>query len=137
MLMLMKKLVRFCAFSAIVSMTVRAETLTLNKGDHVAFVGNALADRMQHDGWLESLIVAKFPHHDLVFRNLAVSGDEVATWHRSENFGSRDEWLTKAKADVVFAFYGFNESFKGQDGLQKFKQDLEKFMTHNKEQNYN
>ena len=104
------------------------QPLTLNKGDHICYVGNALADRMQHDGWLETLIYAKFPKHELVFRNLAVSGDEVATWHRSENFGSRDDWLTKTKADVIFAFYGFNESFQGRDGLDKFKGDLDEFL---------
>src|SRR5947207_4978256 len=104
------------------------QPLTLNKGDHICYVGNALADRMQHDGWLETLIYAKFPKHELVFRNLAVSGDEVATWHRSENFGSRDDWLTKTKAAVIFAFYGFNESFRGRDGLDKFKGDLDEFL---------
>src|SRR5256885_16047701 len=84
--------------------------LTLNQSDHICYLGNALADRMQHDAWLETLIYAKFPRLDLVFRNLAASGDEVATWHRSENFGSRDDWLSETKADVIFAFYGFNRS---------------------------
>ncbi len=105
-------------------------------GDHIAIVGNALADRMQHHGWLETFIVAKHPDHDLVFRNLAVSGDEVVTRHRSENFGSPDEWLTKVKADVIFAFFGFNESFRGNAGLDKFKQDLDKYLKDTKAKNY-
>src|SRR6185295_5174015 len=113
-----------------------AQLLTLNKGDHVCLIGNALADRLQFDGWLETLIVSKFPQHDLVFRNLAASGDEVATWHRSENFGSRDQWLTKTKADVILAFYGFNESFKGKEGIEKFKGDLDKFLKETKAKNY-
>src|SRR4051812_25523190 len=122
------KSLRLCAFFGLLGASATAETLTLNKGDHVCLIGNALPDRMQHHGWLETLIYAKFPNHDLVFRNLAASGDEVATWHRSENFGSRDEWLTRTKADVILAFYGFNESFKGQSGLEKFKKDLDKFL---------
>ncbi|PYK98178.1 MAG: hypothetical protein DME19_13530 [Verrucomicrobia bacterium] len=113
-----------------------AQVLTLNKGDHICYLGNALADRMQHHGFLETLIYAKFPDDDLVFRNLAASGDEVATWHRSENFGSRDDWLTKTKADVVLAFYGFNESFKGPEGLDKFKQDLDKLLKEIKAKDY-
>jgi len=113
-----------------------AQLLTLNQGDHICYLGNALADRMQHDAWLETLIYSKFPRHDLVFRNLAASGDEVATWHRSENFGSRDEWLTRTKADVIFAFYGFNESFKGPGGMDKFKSDLDKFLKDARTQNY-
>jgi len=113
-----------------------ATALEPKQGDHIAVVGHALADRMQHHGWLETLIYAKFPDHDLVFRNLAVAGDEVATWHRSENFGSRDQWLAKTKADVILAFYGFNESFAGDAGLDKFKQDLDKFLKDTTAKNY-
>ena len=91
---------------------------------------------MQLHGSLETLIHAKFPQQELVFRNLAASGDEVATWHRSENFGTRDEWLTKTKADVIFAFYGFNESFKGAAGLDKFIKDLDTFLKDTKTKNY-
>jgi azurin len=110
--------------------------LKLNKGDHVAIIGNTLPDRMQHDGYLETLVFAKHPQHDLVFRNLAVAGDEVAFRHRSENFGTPDEWLTKVKADVIFAFFGFNESFKGPEGLAKFKADLETFLKDTARKNY-
>src|ERR1700730_14440759 len=55
-----------------------AGQLELRKGDHVCIIGNALAERMQHDGWLETYLHARFPQHDLVFRNLGFSGDEVA-----------------------------------------------------------
>ncbi len=119
-----------------VSRLVMAAPLELKQGDHVCLIGNTLADRMQHDGWLETLICAKYPQHDLVFRNLAVAGDEIVTRHRSENFGSPDDWLTKTKADVIFAFFGFNESFKGAAGLDKFKQDLDKFLNNTKAKNY-
>jgi glucose/arabinose dehydrogenase len=113
-----------------------AAPLELKQGDHICIIGNTLADRMQHDGWLETLIYAKYPKHDLVFRNLAVAGDEVAFRHRSENFGSPNDWLTKTKADVVLAFFGFNESFKGAAGLDKFKQDLDKFLKDTKANDY-
>lgn len=132
----MQKLTRFLSLLVCVSVTAAAETLSLNPGDHVVLIGNALADRMQHDGWLQTLIYARFPNLELAFRNLAASGDEVATWHRSESFGSRDEWLTKTKADVILAFYGFNESFKGPQGVDKFKQDLDKFLKDTKSKNY-
>ncbi len=119
------------------AMAIRADAaLELKQGDHISIIGNALPDRMQHHGWLETLIHAKYPQHELVFRNLAASGDEVNTWQRSENFGSRNDWLKKTKADVIFAFYGFNESFKGDAGLDKFKQDLDKFVKDTKAANY-
>jgi glucose/arabinose dehydrogenase/azurin len=114
----------------------RVGTLKLKKGDHIAIVGSALADRMQHSGHLETLIHAKHPQHDLVVRNLAFAGDEVATRHRSENFGSPDDWLKKVEADVVFAFFGYNESFAGYEGLEKFKSDLDKFLKNTVKQNY-
>ncbi len=106
----------------------QASRLELKPGDHIAIIGDTLADRFQHSGWLETYIYAKYPGYDLVFRNLAAAGDEVVIRHRSENFGSPDDWLKKTKADVIFAFFGFNESFKGHDGLSQFKADLDKFI---------
>src|ERR1051325_608200 len=99
--------------------------LKLEKGDHVCVIGNTLADRMQHDGWLETLIQSRFPQHELVFRDLGYSADELTTRLRSANFGNPDQWLTMCKADVVFAFFGYNESFGGESGLPKFRVDLE------------
>lgn len=124
------------SFALVLPNRAASAALELKPGDHLALIGNALADRMQHDGWLETLIVAKFPKDDLVFRNLAVAGDEVVVRHRSENFGSPDSWMTKTKADVIFAFFGFNEAFKGEAGLDQFKQDLDKFVKDTQARNY-
>lgn len=124
------------ALIAACASVTHAQKLTLDKGDNITFLGNALADRMQHSGWLETLIHQKFADKDLVFRNLAVAADEVDTWHRSEQFGSRDEWLTWTQTDVIFAFYGLNESFDGYEGVEKYKQALEKFIKDSAKQNY-
>src|SRR4051794_4390461 len=61
--------------------------LELRRGDHVAVIGNTLADRMQHDGWLEARLHARFPDHDLTYRDLGFSGDEIGLRLRSANFG--------------------------------------------------
>ena len=53
------------------------EKLEIGHGDHISIIGNTLADRMQHDGWLETYLHSRFPKHDLVFRNLGFSGDEL------------------------------------------------------------
>src|SRR5262249_45518484 len=98
---------------------------------------NTLADRMQHDGWLETLIQARFPRHRLSFRDLGFSGDELTLRLRSASFGSPDEWLTRCQADVVFAFFGYDESFVGPAGLDKFKADLADFIKHTLGQRYN
>ena len=135
--------------------------LELRKGDHICLIGNALAERMQHSSWLETLIYARSPQHNLVFRNLGYGGDEVKGYRdlysrmRSMDFGSQDQWLagdapipqpaklnpgapvrpnrfefTNTRADVIFAFYGYNESFADAAGLQKFKEDLRRFIKH-------
>src|SRR6266849_4594591 len=54
-----------------------AANLEMHPGDHISIIGNNLAERMQHDGWLETYFHARFPKHDLSFRNLAFSGDEL------------------------------------------------------------
>ena len=134
--MFMKKICTFSLLLGCFGAASAAETLALKPGDHVGVIGNTLADRMQHSGWLESLIYAKFPRHDLVFRNLGYSGDELTTRLRSEDFGSPDQWLKRAQADVVFAMFGYNESFKGQEGVEQFRKDLEKFIKDTRQQNY-
>lgn len=110
--------------------------LELRTGDHIALIGNALPDRMQHTGYFETLVHARFPEHQLVFRNLAASGDEVVIRHRSENFGSPDDWLKRVKADVILAFFGFNESFRGATGLPKFRAELDQFVKETKGKDY-
>src|SRR6185503_14643277 len=126
-----------CGFAFVAAVgSFAAEKLELRDGDHIAIIGNTLADRMQHSGYFEALTHEKFPKHALVFRNLAFSADEVAVRPRSENFGTPDEWLTKVQADVVLAFFGFNESFKGAEGLPKFRDDLDKFLKDALKANY-
>jgi putative heme-binding domain-containing protein len=117
--------------------SLSAQTLELKPGDRIALIGNTLADRMQHDGWLETYLLSRFPNHSLVFRNLGFSGDELTTRLRSAGFGSPNEWLAKTKTDVVFAFFGYGESFAGAQGLDKFKQDLTTFITDTRKQKYN
>ncbi|MDX1681449.1 MAG: SGNH/GDSL hydrolase family protein, partial [Akkermansiaceae bacterium] len=48
-----------------------------------------------------------------------------------------DEWLKELEADHLVAFFGFNESFKGPDGVEAFKQELSAFIDHTLAQKYN
>jgi putative heme-binding domain-containing protein len=114
-----------------------AALLEIRHGDHICFVGNTLADRMQHDGWLETMLQNRFPEHELVICNLGFSGDELTLRLRSANFGSPDEHLSLHRADVIFAFFGYNESFGGAAGLGQFKKDLASFIAHTLGQHYN
>ncbi len=98
--------------------------LKLQKGDHISFIGNTTADRMQHSAWLETSIHSLYPELDLTFRNLGFSGDELKLRQREDNFGSPDEWLAKMKANVIFCFFGYNEALRGAPALDGFRKDL-------------
>ncbi|HVY72074.1 MAG TPA: dehydrogenase, partial [Verrucomicrobiae bacterium] len=113
-----------------------APKLELKPGDHIALIGSVAPDRFQHSGWLETLIHARYPQHNLVVRDLAAPGDEVVTRHRSENFGTPDDWLKRVQADVIFAFFGSAESVKGREGVAKYKADLEKWIKDTQAKDY-
>jgi len=131
-----------CLLSLVVSLGIganvaAAEAFELHRGDHVCLIGNTLPDRMQHDGWLEAYLYSRFPKNELVIRDLGFSGDELTTRIRSADFGSPDHWLEFNKADVIFAFFGYNESFQGTEGLAKFKQEVTDLVKHSLAQKYN
>ena len=111
--------------------------LELQPGDHISYIGNTTADRMQHHAWLETFIHALHPEHDLTIRNLGFPGDEVKTRNRSDNFGTPDQWLTKTRADVVFGFFGYNESLRGAAGLDAFRAQLAEMIDAMRAQKYN
>src|SRR5690348_7288249 len=115
----------------------KPQELTLRPETHIALLGNGLAEGFQRDGWLETFFQARFPERHLSFRNLGFTGDEVTQRLRCENFGTPDEWLTRTKTDVVFAFFGYNESFAGKAGLDKFKQELARFVQETRQHRYN
>ncbi|MGO9923151.1 MAG: PVC-type heme-binding CxxCH protein [Isosphaeraceae bacterium] len=117
--------------------TVGAGAVEIKPGDHISIIGNTLADRMQHDGWLETDLQGRFPGHNLVIRNLGFSGDELNFRLRSADFGTPDQWLARTKTDVVFAFFGYNESFAGEEGLEGFQKDFAGFIKHTLAQKYN
>ena len=72
------------------------------------------------------------------FRELSKSRDRWGSGHTGNgSYPSPDKWLTENKADLIIAFFGFNESFNGSEGLSLFKEELTAFITHTKSQKYN
>ncbi len=123
--------------------------LALKKGDHIAIVGSGLADRQQHHGWLETLIHKAYPDLELTVRNLGFTADEVNVHPRSDEVPTTEYFLnmkpgslttTVGKtevtyhagadfhANVILAYWGFNESFKGEAGLPDFKKALDEYL---------
>ena len=104
------------------------------EGDHVVIIGNSLADRMQHDGWVETFIQVELSDYRLVFRNNGLSGDRIDERPRSKGFPTADEYLAITGADVVFAMFGYNESFDGMPS--QFSAALTEWIDSTRTKNY-
>ena len=139
-----------------------SSALTLHRGDHIVLVGNNLASRMINFGHFETELQLRYPDSLLFIRNMGDGGntpgfrphaarvspwafpgaekfqDELASYSDSQgHFPSPDEWLTQLKADVIIAFFGYNESFQGEAGVENYKAELDAFIKHTLAQNYN
>src|SRR5678815_1629409 len=113
--------------------------LQLKKGAHIILTGNNLGSRMINYAFFETEMQLRYPDSLLYFRNMCDGGEtpgfrphsarnspwafpgaekyqtELATNSGSEGFfDTPDQWLTKHKADIIIAFYGYNESFQGE-----------------------
>jgi hypothetical protein len=111
--------------------------LVLQRGDHVVFIGNTLFDRGAQFPHFEAMLHSANPDLNLVVRTLAWSADEVDLMPRPKNFGDLHQHLTAQKADVIFAAFGFNESFGGIERLPEFRARLARFLTELKGNAYN
>ena len=140
----------------------RTQALTLRKGAHIMLLGNNLGSRMMNYGHFETELQLRYPEHQLFVRNMCDGGDtpgfrphasrflpwafpgaekfqtELATNSGSEgHFETPDQWLTRLKADVIVAFFGYNESFGGRAGLSNYKAELDAFVKWTLKQKYN
>ncbi len=111
--------------------------LALRRGDRVVFIGNTLFERAADFPHFEAMLHAGHPDLDLVIRTLAWSADEIDLMPRPKNFGDLPQHLTAQKADVIFAAFGFNESFGGVERLPEFRARLVRFLTELKTSAYN
>lgn len=107
---------------------VAAETFEFQENDVVAIFGNGLADRMQHDPWVETV----FQHHlqgkNVSFRNMSFSGDIVNQRPRNKGFTNDEEYLQYVAPEVAFVMYGYNESYGGPAGAAAYTDELVKLV---------
>lgn len=141
----------------------KEDIIQVRNGQHIVLIGNNLASRMLNFGHFETEMHLRYPDSALFIRNMADPGNtpgfrphssrkspwafpgaeafypnELANTSGSIGFfPTEDEWLTNLKADVVLAFFGYNESFEGADGLENFRKELHAFVEHTKRQEYN
>jgi putative heme-binding domain-containing protein len=102
--------------------------LEIKAGSRVAFIGNTLFERSQLYGHFEAMLHREFPQHRLVVRNLSWSADAIDVQPRPENFADIDQHLFHEKIDLIFAAFGFNESFAGEAGLADFQKRLTEYL---------
>ena len=53
------------------------------------------------------------------------------------HFPYPDEWISKFNPQVLITFFGYNESFQGREGLDRYKDELDAFIEHTLSQDYN
>ncbi len=136
--------------------------LTIQKEDHIVLLGNNLCSRMLNFGHFETEMHLRYPANQLFIRNMCDGGNtpgfrphsgrfspwafpgaekfqtELANFSNSQgHFETPDQWLTKLEADIILAFFGYNESFEGAAGLDNFKGELDAFIQHTSIQEYN
>ena len=104
------------------------EPFAFQANDIVAVYGNGLADRMQHDPWVESNLQAQLAGKQVSFRNMSFAGDMVNKRPRNKGFTNDAEYLQHVGPSVVFVFYGYNESFAGPAGAEAYEGELVKLV---------
>ena len=105
-----------------------ADPFEFRPNDVVAIYGNGLADRMQHDPWVETVLQSQLKGMNVSFRNMSFSGDMVNKRPRNQGFTNDAEYLQHVAPDVVFSFYGYNESFAGPGGADAYQAELVKLV---------
>jgi mono/diheme cytochrome c family protein/glucose/arabinose dehydrogenase len=138
------------------------DRLEVRKNSHIILIGNNLGSRMMNFGHFETEMHLRYPDSLLFIRNMCDGGNtpgfrphasrvspwafpgaeefqtELANYSNSEgHFETEDQWLTRLKADIIIAFFGYNESFQGSEGLENYKNELDAFINHTLKQKYN
>ena len=102
--------------------------LVFASGERIAFVGNTTAERMSLYGHFETMLHLRFKDKALVVRNFGFPADEVGQRQRSADYTHLDDPLYAFNPDTFLCFFGWNESFKGPEGIETFKKQYEKFL---------
>jgi len=139
-----------------------AARLKIKKGAHIILIGNNLGSRMMNYDHFETEMHLRYPDSLLYIRNMCDGGNtpgfrphsgrhspwafpgaekfqkELARNSDSQGqYETPDQWIEKHKADIIIAFFGFNESFQGKEGLENYKAELDAFIKHTLSQKYN
>lgn len=79
-----------------------------------------------------------FPGAEQFHPPLSAAKDRWGSGHSGQgDYETPDQWLSRLNADLIIAFFGYNESFNGVAGLENFTGELEAFIDHTLSQTYN
>ena len=109
----------------------------IGPGDRIAIVGNTFADQLRLHGYLETMLLQRWPEQPVAIRNLGWAGDMLAARDRPTGFASEEASLREHHTDVIIACFGMGESFAGEAGLAQFKSDLQSFLATHAGKSYN
>ncbi len=135
---------------------------SVSKCSRIILIGNNLGSRMMNADHFETTLHLRYPDSMLYVRNMCDGGNTAGfrphsgrntpwAFPGAEKFQTElakpagmegfveypDQWLSKHQADIIIAFFGYNESFEGPAGLNNFKGELEAFIKHSLSQQYN
>ncbi|MBY5959592.1 HEAT repeat domain-containing protein [Membranicola marinus] len=142
--------------------TTHEGAIAVEDNMNIVLIGNNLGSRMMEYGPFETEMQVRHPDRHLVIRNMCDPGNTPGFRpHSSRNspwafpgaeefqtefanpsgsrghFPTEDEWITNLEADVIIAFFGYSESFQGEENLDNFKAELDAFIQHTDSMNYN
>lgn len=160
---LFKKILLIAPILILISCSNSKEPLiNIKPHSSIVLIGNNLGSRMMNYGSFETEMQLRYPTDSLLIRNMCDGGNtpgfrphsgRVSPWaflgaekfqtELAKNSGSEgvfetpDEWLTRLRADIIIAFFGYNESFEGPKGIENYSAELDAFIKHSLQQKYN
>ncbi len=112
------------------------QPLQIFEGDRIVLLGDTLIEREQEFGFFETRLYSRFSDRKFIVRNLGWSGDTPGGESRArfdfdkpeKGFEQITNQIAAIKPTIVFLGYGMASSFAGEDGLPKFKKNLNKLI---------
>jgi hypothetical protein len=103
-------------------------------GDRVVLIGDALIEREQKSGYLETFVTVLNPGKTITFRNLGWSGDTPWGLARAgfgkevDGFKHLVEHVLAIKPTVLIVGYGMTDSFDGPQGVTRFREGMNRLL---------
>ena len=122
-----------CCLGVVRSEAQQPRQLTLQDGDRVLFLGSTFFERAQRYGYLEAELTRLHSDKQIIFRNLAWSGDTVFgdSWTYSKSHADHMmrsdrlyEVVKQERPTLIIVGYGAVEAFAGVDGLSRWQDGL-------------